>query len=110
MYIAIVNARTADNVGLHVAATTYLDEYVIEPKKTDIGVFENTLNIDVLKGISQSKNLFDDMVSKEENILEILLNDLMKNATLKEAFMKGEREELYSISSDIFCITKMSMM
>ncbi len=27
MYIAIVNARTADDVGLSVAATTYLDEY-----------------------------------------------------------------------------------
>ncbi|MBU1199578.1 MAG: hypothetical protein KKE98_00885 [Nanoarchaeota archaeon] len=27
MYIAIVNAKTADDVGLHIAATTYLDEY-----------------------------------------------------------------------------------
>jgi signal transduction histidine kinase/ABC-type amino acid transport substrate-binding protein len=27
MYIAVVDAKTADGVGLHVAATTYLDEY-----------------------------------------------------------------------------------
>ena len=27
MYIALVDARTADGVGFHVAATTYLDEY-----------------------------------------------------------------------------------
>ncbi|MBU1705045.1 MAG: transporter substrate-binding domain-containing protein [Nanoarchaeota archaeon] len=35
MYIAVVDAKTADRVGLHVAATTYLDDYaVIENKIT----------------------------------------------------------------------------
>lgn len=34
MYIAIVDAKTADNIGLHVAATTYLDEY--EEKTSEI--------------------------------------------------------------------------
>ena len=35
MYIALVNAKTADGVGLHVAATTYLDEYEEIVEKLD---------------------------------------------------------------------------
>jgi len=31
MYIALVNAKTAEGIGLHVAATTYLDEYKEAP-------------------------------------------------------------------------------
>ncbi|MCD4762335.1 hypothetical protein K8R32_05260, partial [bacterium] len=36
MYIALVNAKTADNVGFSVAATTYLDEYEKEILKQQI--------------------------------------------------------------------------
>ncbi len=38
MYIAVVNTRTADNIGLHVAATTYVDEYddIFEEQKNSI--------------------------------------------------------------------------
>ncbi|MDA3840149.1 MAG: transporter substrate-binding domain-containing protein [Patescibacteria group bacterium] len=54
MYIAIVDAKTADGIGLSVAATTYLDEYekeFIEPDQDLVQKNNEVLNFNYLRYI-----------------------------------------------------------
>lgn len=53
LYFATVHTKTADGVGLSVAATTYLDEY----KKPDEGDSYNTPDSSHIKSISQIENI-----------------------------------------------------
>jgi two-component system sensor histidine kinase VicK len=61
MYIAIINATTADKVGMHVAATTYIDEFSLPTLK-----FSEELD--------EHKNI---MLSNHEKILSGIMNDII---------------------------------
>ena len=110
MYITRVDAKTADGVVMNVAATTYLDEYEdlekqIKENKTGF-IGKEFSNFDLYKSslvnIERNKNLFNDLLSREKDIIRNELSQFIKDNKYKNIFLENDREKLYKESFELF--------
>ncbi len=104
MHIVLVNAKTADGVGLHVAATTYLDEYesgITLTSKEEL-LSEISLEKLVLKNIQDAKIVFDVLNEKDVTTLKNLMTNFMEQEEYKKIFLEGDRDKLYNSVVEMF--------
>ncbi len=104
-YHHCINVKTKDGYSFFLGSSTYLDEYEAEEEEAE---FEKVKEIEpsiaelFIKTVDVSKQLFDEIKTRDINIIQGLLTEFMKEEEHKKVFIEGDREKLYLLSQELF--------